>query len=110
MIGASQGLIASKGLMVEEVSTEISFSEQVEAFDAQLATNRANCEGMDAVGLQLEAKIKTLEETGSIVCKDKYDDDCSDAPESNRELMKLVIELTIASSEDLQDASIALKA
>ena len=69
--GASQGLIANKGLLVRTASTTLSFVEQAKAIDKQLETNRANYDGMDKAVKALKEKVKAA----TTVCKDKFDDD-----------------------------------
>jgi len=103
--GASQGLIGAKGLLVAEISTDLSFEEQAAAADAQLATNRANCAGMDTVAKALKAKQAEL----TPVCNDKFDDDC-DIDEGSAAAASALIEkilfLTKTSSANIEDASI----
>jgi len=107
--GASQGLIGAKGLMVEEISTDLSFEEQAAKADAQLQTNRANCKGMDDVAKALKAKQAEL----TPVCNDKFDDDCDvdeAAAEASSTLIEKILFLTKTSSANIEDASIVTMA
>ena len=103
--GASQKLIGAKGLLVEEISTDIPFEEQTEAADKQLATNRANCKGMDDVAKALKKKQAEL----TPVCKDKFDPDCdveAEAAAAASALIEKIILLTSTSSANIEDATI----
>ena len=56
----SQTLINNRGLLIEEVSAEQSFNEQVSALTFQLRRNRDNCAGMDNVGTEAEQLLENI--------------------------------------------------
>ena len=103
---ASQGLIASKGLVVKEADTAVSFEEQEKAAAQQLSVNRENCAGMDKAAKAIE----TLLDSSTIVCKDKFDDDCDDVTIESKQLMDATIELTKLSSDNIEGSEISTKA
>ena len=67
---SSQALIGSKGLVVAAIDADLSNDEAVTAMDAQLETNRANCEGMDKAGSGLEDLVADSSSV-RVVCEDK---------------------------------------
>ena len=71
---AAGSLISSQGLIVTPISGDLTDDEFVEAADAQLDTNRANCAGMDQVASGISAILAST--TTSFVCQDQFDDDC----------------------------------
>ena len=98
-------LISSKGLIVSAISEDLTDDEKVEAADAQLATNRANCEGMD----QVASEISTILTSTSItfVCKDQFDDDCDSVSEDSKTLLTKITLLIQTSSQSIEDSSIS---
>ena len=71
---AAGSLVSSRGLIVTPISGDLTDDEFVEAADAQLDTNRANCAGMDQVASGISAILAST--TTSFVCQDQFDDDC----------------------------------
>jgi len=106
---ASQGLIGSKGLVIDAISEDLSFEKQAEEADKQLKTNRDNCKGMDEAAAELET-LTSEESTVKVICKDMYDDDCDEASEEAKTLTELSTSITTISSENLEDVSITTKA
>merc|ERR1711892_691530 len=102
---ASQGLIGNKGLVVQAISEDLSFEEQTKKAEEQLQTNRDNCKGMDEAAAELE-KITSDESTVTIVCKDMFDDDCDNAADNSKSLMKLTTSITKTSANNLEDSTI----
>ena len=54
---ALASLVSSSGLVVTEISADLSDAEKVAAADSQLATTRDNCAGMDSVASSLETLL-----------------------------------------------------
>ena len=92
----------------------LSFAEQAAKADEQLATNRANCAGMDEVGAgvaDLLTKCSSASDSScKVVCADQFDADCSEASDDSAALLDAVILLTETSSVSLEDDSIAASA
>ena len=108
---ASKGtsaLIASKGLVVAAASDDATDAEKVEAADKTLATNRANCEGMDQVASKISSTLSST--TITFVCQDQFDDDCSKISESTTSLITKLTALVQLSSANLEDPAIATSA
>ena len=106
--GASQGLIANKGLVVAEIDSTLSFDEQAEKAEQQLSTNRANCEGMDKAAQSLNTLLKS--DSTKFVCQDQFDDDCDDASDDTKSLLDATVELTELSNNNIEDEQISVAA
>ena len=54
---ATASLVSSAGLVVTEISEDLTDDEKVAAADQQLATTRANCAGMHSVASGLDSLL-----------------------------------------------------
>ena len=102
---ALASLISSKGLIVSPISGDLTDDEFVEAADAQLATNRANCAGMDQVASGISAILAST--TTSFVCQDQFDDDCDLVTEDASTLLTQLGLLVQISSLNIEDVTIS---
>merc|ERR1719341_1026100 len=91
----SQTLVASRGLIVEVVSTTASYEEQANQLAETLRINRMNCEGADRVG----AKLLEFVEGRKVVQDCQTDADL-------KPLLDTVMGLMVAITSDLEDNSI----
>merc|ERR1712223_672553 len=91
----TQTLVISRGIIVEMVSYEISFEDQASEMAINLADLRQNCAGMDNVGQQLVLMLNTLE----------IKESCP-GNEGGNGLMNFLLDLTIASSQGLNNETI----
>ena len=106
----TSSLIASKGLVVAAASEDATDAEKVEAADKTLATNRANCAGMDEVATSISTNLLASSSSVSLVCFDQFDDDCDKIAESTTTLITKLTALVQLSSADLEDSTIATSA
>ena len=99
----SASVIASQGLIVAPIDENLSDSEKVTAMELQLEINRANCEGMDRAA----AALTSLLDSATIVCFDKFDDDCDQITDVSIALVTKITTLIQLSSENIELSSIA---
>ena len=102
---ATASLVSSAGLVVTQISEDLTDDEKVAAADQQLATTRANCAGMDSVASGLDSLLASSSLT--LVCADKFDADCSSLTESSSQLVSKLFKLTSLASANLEDSAIA---
>ena len=102
---ALASLISSKGLIVSPISGDLTDDEFVEAADAQLDTNRANCAGMDQVASGISAILAST--TTSFVCQDQFDDDCDLVTADASTLLTQLGLLVQISSLNIEDVTIS---
>ena len=105
MVAESATEIASEGLIVAAIDESLSDAEKLEAAENQLAINRENCEKMDTVAATLTSIVESSSMT--LVCQDKYDDDCLQVTEESKTLIVTVTSLLQLSSQNIEDISIA---
>ena len=101
----SASVIATQGLIVALIDEDSTDGEKLEAAEEQLETNRANCEGMDQVAESLTSIIESSSLT--LVCKDKFDDDCEKITDDSKTLIVKVTKLLQLSSQNIEDSSIS---
>ena len=101
---ATASLVSSSGLVVTEISADLSDAEKVAAAESQLATTRGNCAGMDSVASSLETLLASS--TLTVVCADKFDSDCSSLTENSALLVSKLFKLTSLASANLEDSAI----
>ena len=102
---ALAALVTSTGLVLTEISPDLSDAEKVAEADAQLATTRANCAGMDSVASGLDTFLSSSSLT--VVCADKFASDCSTLTENSNLLVGSLFKLTSLASANLEDPTIA---
>ena len=102
---AVASLVISSGLVVTEISADLSDAEKVAEADAQLANLRGNCAGMDSVASGLNTLLTSS--SLSVVCADKFDADCSSLTDSSALLVSNLFQLTSLASANLEDSAIA---
>ena len=108
MAEASEALIGARGLVVDSVDISLPFADQKSLLEAQLETNRANCENMDQV---VQAITSLLESSDlRVVCNDMHDDDCEDALDNSQELFKQMVVMTQLVVEDIESPKISEEA
>ena len=76
-------VVASEGLIVAAIDNSLSDTEKLNLTEVQLQRNRANCEGID----QVASALTVIFESSSLVCKNKYDDDCDQISEESKSLI-----------------------
>ena len=95
-------------MVVAEIDASLSFDEQAEKAEQQLATNRANCEGMDNAAKSLNTLLNS--DSTRFVCQDQFDEDCDDASDDTKSLLDATVELTDLSSNNIEDTQISVAA
>ena len=94
----SQTLVVSRGLIVDVISTTVSYEEQANQLAETLRINRMNCEGADRVG----AKLLDFVDGREVV------QDCQ-ADADLKPLLDAIMNLMLAITSNLEDKNILQK-
>ena len=108
VVSKTATIILSEGLYINAIDSSLSDTEKLEEATNQLTINRNNCKGMDDVAAALTSKVQSSSLT--LVCQDKYDDDCQQIKEESKSLIVKVNSLLLKSSQNIEDVTIAADA
>ena len=108
VVSKTATIILSEGLYINAIDSSLSDAEKLEEATNQLTINRNNCKGMDDVAAALTSMVQSSSLT--LVCQDKYDDDCQQIKEESKSLIVKVNSLLLKSSQNIEDVTIAADA